>query len=69
MRACWSTPPRRAYFLPLGAVDGVLLKRQLVETFEKGEQARVPLLAGFNSGEIRTLTILAPPPAASACGL
>ena len=42
------------------------LLRQLVDVFDKGEQAPVPLLAGFNSGEIRSLRILAPPPAASA---
>jgi para-nitrobenzyl esterase len=55
-----------ARYLPLGNVDGKVLTRQLVETFDKGEQARVPLLAGFNSGEIRTLTILAPPVPSSA---
>lgn len=51
-----------AGFAPFGAVDGHLLKRQLVDTFDRAEQAPVPLLAGFNSGEIRSLTILAPPP-------
>jgi para-nitrobenzyl esterase len=51
-----------AGFMPWGAVDGHLLTRQLVETFDRGEQAPVPLLAGFNSGEIRSLMILAPPP-------
>jgi para-nitrobenzyl esterase len=51
-----------AGFMPWGAVDGHLLTHQLVETFDRGEQAPVPLLAGFNSGEIRSLTILAPPP-------
>jgi para-nitrobenzyl esterase len=55
-----------ARYLPLGTVDGRLLPRQLVDVFDKGEQARVPLLAGFNSGEIRSLTILAPPVPASA---
>jgi para-nitrobenzyl esterase len=34
--------------------------------FDKGEQAQVPLLVGFNSGEIRSLTALAPPPPATA---
>jgi para-nitrobenzyl esterase len=53
-------------YTPLGTIDGKVLPRQLVETFDKGEQARVPLLAGFNSGEIRTLTILAPPVPSSA---
>jgi para-nitrobenzyl esterase len=51
-----------AGFAPFGAVDGHVLTRQLVDTFDRGEQAPVPLLAGFNSGEIRSLTFLAPPP-------
>src|SRR5206468_4260068 len=41
-----------AGFGPWGAVDGYVLPRQLVDVFDRGEQARVPLLAGFNSGEI-----------------
>jgi para-nitrobenzyl esterase len=48
-------------YFPLGSVDGHALPRQLVEVFERGEQARVPILAGFNSGEIRSLRFLAPP--------
>jgi para-nitrobenzyl esterase len=55
-----------AKFLPLPTIDGKLLPQQLVDAFDKGEQARVPLLAGFNSGEIRSLTLLAPPPPSSA---
>ena len=55
-----------ARFLPLGTIDGRVLPRQLVEVFDKGEQAPVPVLAGFNSGEIRTLRMLAPPPPATA---
>ena len=51
----------RAGYLPLGTVDGHVLPRQLVEVFDRGEQARVPILAGFNSGEIRSLRFLAPP--------
>lgn len=51
----------RAGFAAGGTVDGVVLPRQLVEIFEAGEQARVPLLAGFNSGEIRSLLFLVPP--------
>ncbi len=50
-----------AGFLPFGVIDGVLLPRQLVDAFDHGEQARVPILAGFNSGEIRSLRFLAPP--------
>lgn len=55
-----------AGFAPFGAIDGHVLTSQLVDTFDRGEQARVPLLAGFNAGEIRSLRVLAPPPAASA---
>lgn len=55
-----------AYFAPFGVIDGHVLTRQLVETFSRGEQARVPVLAGFNSGEIRSLRFLAPPVPASA---
>lgn len=51
----------QAGFLPFGAVDGVVLTKQLVESFDRGEQAPVPILAGFNSGEIRSLRFLAPP--------
>jgi para-nitrobenzyl esterase len=50
-----------AYFSPFGVVDGHVLTRQLVDTFDRAEQAHVPLLAGFNSGEIRSLRVLAPP--------
>ena len=50
----------RAGFAPFGVVDGKVLPRQLVDVFDRGEQARVPLLAGFNSGEIRSLRGLAP---------
>ncbi|RZJ02089.1 MAG: carboxylesterase family protein [Brevundimonas sp.] len=51
----------RAGFAPFGAVDGVVLPGQLVDVFDRGEQAPVPVLAGFNSGEIRSLRFLAPP--------
>lgn len=49
-----------AGFAPWGAVDGKVLRGQLVDVFDQGDQAPVPLLAGSNSGEIRSLTILAP---------
>jgi para-nitrobenzyl esterase len=52
----------RAGYAPFGTIDGRILPRQLVDVFDLGEQARVPLLAGFNSGEIRSLRFLAPPP-------
>ena len=50
-----------AGFFPFFVIDGRVLPRQVVEAFDGGEQARVPLLAGFNSGEIRSLRALAPP--------
>jgi len=55
-----------AGYAPWGTVDAHVMLRQLVDVFDKGEQAPVPLLAGFNSGEIRSLLILAPHPPASA---
>jgi para-nitrobenzyl esterase len=53
-------------FFPLPTVDGKTVPRQLVEVFERGEQAKVPILAGFNSGEIRSLRALSPAPPATA---
>ncbi len=55
-----------AGFAPWGAIDGSILPRQLVDVFDRAEQASVPLLAGSNSGEIRSLRFLSPPPAANA---
>ena len=55
-----------AGYLPFGTVDGHVLPRQLVETFDRGEQANVPVLTGFNSGEIRSLRFLAAPAPADA---
>jgi para-nitrobenzyl esterase len=45
---------------PEPVIDGVVLTRQLAETFARGEQAKVPVLAGFNEGEIRSLPFLMP---------
>ena len=56
----------RAGYFPLGTVDGRILPRQLVDVFDRGEQAPVPIIAGFNSGEIRSLRFLAPPAPANA---
>ena len=55
-----------AGYAPWGTIDGVFLTEQLVTTFDRGEQAPVPLLAGFNQGEIRSLRMLAAPPSADA---
>ena len=53
-------------YVPWVTVDGKVVPDQLVDIFDKGEQAHVPLMAGFNSGEIRSLRVLAPPPPATA---
>ena len=57
--------PKTGY-VPWPTIDGHVLPHQLVDVFDHGEQAPVPILAGFNSGEIRSLRILAPPPPATA---
>lgn len=51
---------------PWGTVDGKVLTRQLIDTWDRGEQAKVPVLAGFNSGEIRSLRMLLPAAPANA---
>ena len=56
----------KAGFAPFGVIDGKVLPRQIVEVFDAGEQAPVPVLAGYNAGEIRSLRFLAAPPPASA---
>lgn len=53
-------------FAPFGVVDGLVLPEQMVTAFDRGRQAPVPLIAGFNQGEIRSLRVLAPRPPASA---
>jgi para-nitrobenzyl esterase len=55
-----------AGFGPWGTVDGLLLPQQMVDAFDQGKQAPVPILAGFNQGEIRSLRVLAPKPPATA---
>lgn len=55
-----------AGFAPFPVIDGSIFTRQIVDVFDRGEQAPVPILAGFNSGEIRTLRVLLPPPVADA---
>ena len=51
-----------------GTLDGWALPRQVLDAFDAGEQARVPLLTGFTSGEMRTgLVPIGPvPPSAEA---
>ncbi|MGY6661586.1 MAG: carboxylesterase/lipase family protein [Glycocaulis sp.] len=47
-------------YFPFPAIDGHVLPGQLVDQFDRGEQAQVPILAGFNEGEIRSLRFLLP---------
>jgi para-nitrobenzyl esterase len=56
----------RTPYFPFVTVDGRYVPDQLVTIFDRGAQARVPIMAGFNSGEIRSLRVLAPPPPADA---
>jgi para-nitrobenzyl esterase len=53
-------------YFPFVTIDGRILPRQLVDVFDRGDQARVPILAGFNEGEIRSLRFLLPPAPADA---
>jgi para-nitrobenzyl esterase len=55
----------KAGFRPAGTIDGKVLPRQLADIFDAGEQAHVPVIAGFNSGEIETLQRFLPPLPAS----
>ena len=47
-------------FASTAIVDGKVLTHQLIETFERGEQARVPLMTGFTAGEIRSMATILP---------
>lgn len=58
--------PALAGYQPSATIDGVVLPRQLVDIFDSGEQAAVPIIAGFNSGEVRSLRRLLPPAPANA---
>jgi para-nitrobenzyl esterase len=57
---------QQAGYAPFGNIDGVYLPAQLAQVFDRGEQAHVPILAGFNQGEIRSLRFLVPPAPADA---
>lgn len=45
---------------PQLTIDGCLLPRQLVDALDRQEQARVPMIVGFNSGEVRSLRFFLP---------
>ncbi|MEZ5892508.1 MAG: carboxylesterase family protein [Parvularculaceae bacterium] len=51
----------KAGFVSQGTIDGRALPVQLIEAFDEGRQAKVPLLAGFNSGEARSYRYFLPP--------
>lgn len=55
----------RGGFSPQGTIDGTLLPLQIVDAFDRGTQAKVPVMAGINSGEIRAQRALLPPMPAS----
>lgn len=50
-----------AGFDPQATIDGWVLPRQIVECLDWGEQAPVPMIVGFNEGEIRSLRYFLPP--------
>ncbi len=50
-----------ARFVAQGTIDGWALTEQIVETLDARRQALVPLLAGFNSGELRSQRGFLPP--------
>jgi para-nitrobenzyl esterase len=53
-------------YAPFAVVDEAVMPKQMVDTFDAGEQARVPVLVGFNQGEMRSLRMLLPKTPASA---
>ncbi|WP_414900927.1 carboxylesterase/lipase family protein [Sphingomonas flavalba] len=56
----------KARFVAQGTIDGRVLPEQVVDAFDAGRQARVPILAGFNGNEIRSQRGLLPPAPADA---
>src|SRR3546814_11226784 len=56
----------RARFIAQPVIDGMVVPDQLVDIFDRGEQAKVPVLAGFNRGEVRSQRALVPPAPADA---
>tara|TARA_R110002051_G_scaffold10866_6_gene40613 strand:- start:27450 stop:29102 length:1653 start_codon:yes stop_codon:yes gene_type:complete len=52
----------RAGFAPQGTIDGKMLPLQIVDAFDAGRFSKVPVLAGFNSGEVRAQRAFAPRP-------
>lgn len=54
------------HFWTRATIDGWVLPHQVITAFDRGDAARVPLLAGFNSGEPRSQRALLPPAPATA---
>jgi para-nitrobenzyl esterase len=50
-----------AGYHPAGTIDGWALPRQVVDILDRKEEAHVPVLMGFNAGEIQTLPAFLPP--------
>ncbi len=50
-----------AGYFPFATIDDVYLTDQMPAVFDAGKQAKIPILTGFNEGEIRSLRILLPP--------
>lgn len=46
---------------PQANIDGWVLTQQIVECFDRGEQAHVPVIVGFDAGETRSLRFFLPP--------
>ncbi len=46
---------------PQATIDGWVLPQQIVECFDRAEQALVPMIVGFNEGEVRSLRFFLPP--------
>ena len=55
-----STAAIAAGFYPQATIDGWVLPQQIVEAFERGEQAPLPVIVGFNAGEVRSLRFFLP---------
>ena len=50
-----------AGFDPQANIDGWVLTQQVVECFDRGDQAHVPVIVGFDGGETRSLRFFLPP--------
>tara|TARA_R110001599_G_scaffold352744_1_gene588424 strand:- start:1888 stop:3510 length:1623 start_codon:yes stop_codon:yes gene_type:complete len=50
----------QAHFPAQPTIDGNILPAQVVDVFDRREQVKVPILTGFNSGEIRSQRALIP---------